>query len=141
MKSRNVLILGRQDHHELLHALADMGYAPRVRGSILLCMEKLRSESTAAIVVERDFTHADVLEFVLNVNDLDKRVPVIVLGQPAADRLEQKIAAQKQAVLLNLSLPDQRRPERLKVALQSVLDAHAATERDHLSGGFHEYSI
>jgi len=124
MKSKKILILGRQDNHEIPKAIIELGYFPVTRGSVILCYEQLRSRCIDAVVVERDFTHADVLEFVLNVRDLNRSVPIIVFGCSGGARHEHKLASLKSLILLDVPIEDQRQKDKVKVLLQRALEVH-----------------
>ncbi|MFC1761675.1 hypothetical protein ACFL6U_06305 [Planctomycetota bacterium] len=121
MESKYVLVLGRQGHHEIPQALTALGYNPIVRGSVIHCYEKLRSEYIVAVIVESDFTHADVLEFVLNVRDLDETVPIVVLGRSCKKNHEHKLIQQKHVFRLDLSTQEQRQSDKVKAELNNIL--------------------
>jgi DNA-binding NtrC family response regulator len=99
MDSRAILVLGTHSNRALIETFEDMGFSPIVRGSAQGSLEKLRHERFAAVVVDRRFTHADVLEFVLNVRDIDATVPLIVLGK-AADGESDKIVIDQKYVMV-----------------------------------------
>ncbi|MBN2269550.1 MAG: hypothetical protein JXN61_02990 [Sedimentisphaerales bacterium] len=100
MKPRNVLVLGNHAHRELEEALSRCGFTPQVWGSMRHSLEKLRRHQFNVVLVDRNFTQADVLEFILNVRDIDQQVPVIVLGS-GPDKIDRKIAKQSRTAILN----------------------------------------
>lgn len=99
MNSQAVLVLGNHGHKELAEALSRLGFIPQVWGSMGHSLEKIRHQQFGAILVDRKFTHADVLEFVLNVRDIDKKVPVLVIGS-GPEKIDRKIAKQDRTAIL-----------------------------------------
>lgn len=86
MRSSSVLVLGKKDNPELIENLLKIGLSPLVRETIQNSIYELRHEQFAGILVDNNSTNADVLEFVLNVRDIDGEIPIAVLG-PANDPL------------------------------------------------------
>ena len=101
MVSKNVLVLGNHSRHLLPNILKDLGFSPDIRGSVLHSLEHLQKQRVAAVVVDRDFTHADVLEFLLNVKDIDDSLPVVVVGRTGRDSVEQALRSQRQAAFID----------------------------------------
>ena len=117
MKSRDVLVLGNHANRELVEVLSRFGFVPQVWGSVQHSLEKLRHQKFAAILVDRNFTHADVLEFVLNVRDIDKKVPVVVIG-PGPEKIDRKIAKQDRTVILGTVESGNELADRLKEVMK-----------------------
>lgn len=100
MSSQAVLILGNHANRDLAQAVANAGFAPQVWGSMRHSLDKLVRERFAAVVIDRKFTRADVLEFILNIRDIDKTIPVVVVGPGKDERIERKIVDQDHTVVL-----------------------------------------
>lgn len=100
MNSQKVLILGSHAHRDLVQALASTGFIPQVWGSIRHSLDKLVRERFAAVVIDRKFTHADVLEYILNVRDIDKMIPVVVVGPGKDEQIERRIVNQDHTVVI-----------------------------------------
>ena len=94
LNESQVLILGDHQRHQIESLLERMDYTPIVRGSVEHCLELLRIRFFFAVFIDRNFTQADVLEFVLNVRDLDCDVPVIVIGRSEDAEFDCKIQQQ-----------------------------------------------
>ena len=75
-----VLVLGRRESNETADVVFDAGYTPVLRESIMSAIAALRRGRFRAIVVDCEHTAVDVLEFVLNVRDVDADVPIHVLN-------------------------------------------------------------
>jgi len=103
MASKNVLVLGNHSRHLLPNVLKNLGFVSEIRGSVLNCLSHLQCQRVAAVVVDRDFTHADVLEFLLNIKDIDDSLSVIIVGRTKNDTVEQALRTQRQAVFVNES--------------------------------------
>ncbi len=100
MNSQAVLVLGNHANKDLVEVLSSIGFAPQVWGSMQHSLDKLRHEKFAAILVDLKFTHADVLEFILNVRDIDKEVPVVVVGTVEDERIDRTIVKQARTRVL-----------------------------------------
>ena len=101
MNSQIVLVLGNIANRKLVEVLSGLGFAAQVWGSVQHSLEKIRHQKFTAILVDQKFTHADVLEFILNVRDIDKKVPVVVIGNGAEEKITQKIAKQDYTTVLS----------------------------------------
>jgi len=67
MAPPRVLILGDHNRHELADMLSSLGFSPTVWSSSIHYLAELRDNDAAAVVVDRDFTHADVLQFLFGI--------------------------------------------------------------------------
>lgn len=101
MKSKAVLVLGNHANRDLVQTLSHVGFVPQVWGSMRHSLDKLLPQRFAAVIVDRKFTHADVLEFVLNVRDINKEIPVVVIGSGKDEQMDKKIMRQNRTMILN----------------------------------------
>ena len=101
LNESQVLILGDHQRHQIEGILQRMNYAPLVRGSVQHCLELLRTRFLFAVFIDREFNQADVLEFVLNVRDLDCDVPVVVIGRSKDPELDSKIEQQGNVIIVD----------------------------------------
>jgi len=117
MNSQAVLVLGNHANRNLVEVLSGLGFAPQVWGSMKHSLDKLRHEKFAAILVDRKFTHADVLEFILNVRDIDKNISVVVIGLAKDERIDRTILKQDHTIILREFESRDRLAEKLAQAL------------------------
>ncbi len=117
MKSVAVMVLGTGRSKDLTEVIFNIGFTPLVRQKIQGALEKLRHEHLAAIIVDRDNIDVDVLEFILNVRDVNKQIPVIVIDRSADDEIDQVLLTQQQTFILS----EVDVPERLAEKLQHML--------------------
>jgi len=117
MNSQAVLVLGNHAHRDLVEVLSGLGFASQVWGSMQHSLDKLRHEKFAAILVDRKFTHADVLEFILNVRDIDKSISVVVIGPAKDERIDRTILKQDHTIILREFESRDRLAEKLAQAL------------------------
>ena len=96
MKSQAVLVLGTYANKDLVDILLSIGLAPLVRENIQGVLDKVRHEQFGAIVVDQRHANIDVLELILNVRDVDGRIPVVVLGKLRDEAIRKTLASQKQ---------------------------------------------
>ena len=94
MKPVAALILGSNQNDRLLNAFFAMGLAPIVRETMGAALTKLRHERFQLILVDRFRVDVDVLEFVLNVRDLDEATPILVAGRSTDVEEDQALARQ-----------------------------------------------
>jgi len=117
MNSQAVLVLGNHANRDLVEVLSGLGFASQVWGSVQHSLDKLRHEKFAAILVDRKFTHADVLEFILNVRDIDKNISVVVIGPAKDERIDRTILKQDHTIILREFESRDRLAEKLAQAL------------------------
>jgi FixJ family two-component response regulator len=101
MVSKRVLVLGNHASRKLPNILSSLGFAPQVWGSMRHSLDKLRRHKFAAVIVDQKFNRADPLEFILNIRDIDDKVPVVVLGSSKEKRIESEILKQNLTVILD----------------------------------------
>lgn len=101
MKSQAVLVLGHHANRDLVQTLSRVGFPPQVWGSMRHSLDKLRHQKFAAVIIDRKFTHADVLEFILNVRDINHKIPVLVIGPGQDEQMDRKILRLNHTVILN----------------------------------------
>jgi FixJ family two-component response regulator len=101
MNSQFVLVLGNHANRDLVEVLSGLGFASQVWGSMQHSLDKIRHQKFTAILVDQKFTHADVLEFILNVRDIDNKVPVVVIGNGTDEKIGGKISKQKNTTVLD----------------------------------------
>ena len=118
MNSQAVLVLGNHANRDLVKTLSRIGFAPQVWGSMRHSLEKLVQQRFAAVIVDRKFTSADVLEFILNVRDINKQIPVVIIGSGSDKRIDKKISRLGQTIILNGSGRDDTLDERLAYVLK-----------------------
>ena len=90
MRSTAALVMGRDENKHVMNLLLNAGLVPLVQRNIPQALDKLRHEHFAMIVVDRSHTDVDVLEFILNVRDIDGEIPIVVIGQ-SDDTLDDQI--------------------------------------------------
>jgi DNA-binding NtrC family response regulator len=101
MNSQAVLVLGNHANRDLVQTLSRVGFTPHVWGSMRHSLDKLRHQTFAAVIVDRKFTHADILEFILNVRDINQNIPVVVIGSGPDEQIDRKIMRQNHTIILN----------------------------------------
>lgn len=64
------------------------------------CLDKLVHKRFAAVVIDRKAVDDDILEFILNVRDIDKTIPVAIIGRGKDEQIERKIINQDNTIIL-----------------------------------------
>ena len=75
-----ILVLGFDEQDDLSNTLFEAGYVPIVRGNMMEALSKLKHEPFAAVLVDKNHSEEDTLEFILNIRDMDGQIPIIVFG-------------------------------------------------------------
>jgi DNA-binding NtrC family response regulator len=119
MDSKIVLVLGNIANRKLVEVLSGLGFASQVWGSMQHSLKKIRHQKFTAILVDQKFTHSDVLEFILNVRDIDKKIPVVVIGNGADEKIAQKIAKQDYTTVLGEVESNDKLSEKLEQVLNT----------------------
>ncbi|HUW33644.1 MAG TPA: hypothetical protein VM223_18710 [Planctomycetota bacterium] len=130
MTTDSVLVLGTGENLELRERLFDTGFAPLIRGTTSDVIKTLRRGQFAAIVVDADHVSVDLLEFVLNVRDVNADVPVLIIGGQPDPRTGKMLRSQQRIHMLRTT---GRSPE-LARRLRRVLAMDPGRNRRGTSG-------
>jgi FixJ family two-component response regulator len=125
MNSKDILVLGSHAQSDLMQSLSRVGFVPQVWGSMRHTLDKLLHQRFAAVIVDRKFTHADVLEFILNVRDINQEIPVIVIGSGNDERIDRKISKLGRTIILNGS-------ERNDILADKLVQAFTCSEKENV---------
>jgi DNA-binding NtrC family response regulator len=125
MNSQAVLVLGNHANRDLVKTLSRVGFTPQVWGSMRHSLEKLVHQRFTAVIVDRKFTTADILEFVLNVRDINQQIPVVIIGSGSDKRIDKKISRLEHTIILNGSGRDDTLGVRLAHVLKYSKDENA----------------
>lgn len=130
MRSQAVLVLGTYANRNLIEVLFNIGFSPLVREDIQGALTKLRHEQFTAIVVDRKYANTDVLEFVLNVRDIDKEIPVVVLGKLTDEAVHRTLQNQNQTIVVE----EIGNTEKLAEKLEQILTSPEGSINDQKDG-------
>ena len=89
-----VMVMGSRRSRPLLEALDKAGVRPALEQSMPKALAALEQNRVAAVVVDRARVDVDALEFVLNVRDVDSRLPVLIVGRSDDRKSDATLAAQ-----------------------------------------------
>ena len=117
MKPAIVLILGRTGKGSLEELGFALGLTVVVRERMQDALSKLRHEGLAAVLVDRKHVNIDVLEFILNVRDIDDHVPVFVVGRSHENGTDKVLLSLRRTFLLDGPDVQDRLAEELGKAL------------------------
>jgi DNA-binding NarL/FixJ family response regulator len=120
MKSQSVLVLGTYANKGLVDIILGIGLVPLVKGNIQDVLDKLRHEQFGAIVVDQRYANPDVLEFILNVRDIDKQIPVVVLGKLSDEAVRKTLAGQRQTMIVEDTADGNKLAARLEEIFASL---------------------
>ena len=120
MNPHIVLVLGNIANRKLVEILSGLGFASQVWGSMQHSLEKLQQQKFTAILVDQKFTHTDVLEFILNVRDIDKKVPVVVIGNGTDEKITRNIAKQDHITMVSEIESNDKLTEKLEQVLKTL---------------------
>jgi len=101
LKRATVMVVGSRQSRPLLEALNKAGARPVLKQSMPKALTALRQDRIAAIVVDRARVGIDALEFVLNVRDVDPRLPVLIVGRSSDRKSDLTLAAQDATYLVD----------------------------------------
>ena len=113
--TKAVLVLSTDNEGDLVETLFGLGLIPLVRQNMMQALHKIRHERFVAVFLDLDHSRADALEFVLNIRDIDRRIPVIVIGEPDNDCERQVLAKQPETFFVT------DKPNQLSMKLKSIL--------------------
>lgn len=75
-----VLVLTNDEHSDLFDTLFSLGYVPIIRHKMVSALKEIHHKSAAVIFLDVQFIEIDALEFVINVRDIDKHLPIVILN-------------------------------------------------------------
>lgn len=102
----SLLVLGSDRNRAFTETLRDLRFDPVFLGSMEALLHALRHSQASAILVDRDRKKADDLELVLNIRDVDERIPIILVGSPAHNRTEALLFRQPATFVIHKPVND-----------------------------------
>lgn len=107
-KERKValLVLGSQRKKAFVETLRELRFDPTFLGSMEAVLHALRHTQASAVLVDRDGKKADDLELVLNIRDVDERIPILLIGSPAERQTETLLWRQPATFLIHKPVSD-----------------------------------
>ena len=98
--SKTILVLGINHQSDLGEIIFNLGFIPIFRKDILPALDILRHDRFKLVVMDLRRLDVDVLEFILNVRDINSRMPVLVLGDSTSCLNHQDILGQLNTFIL-----------------------------------------
>lgn len=98
--SKTILVLGVNHKSDLEETLFNLGFIPIFRKDILPALEILRHDRFKLVIMDLRSLNVDVLEFILNVRDVNSRIPVLVLGDSKSSLNHQDVLDQLNTFIL-----------------------------------------
>ena len=117
MKTPIVLVLGKYNNKYLIDIIYNIGFVPLICKNIQGVVSRLRHEHFAVILVDCRYTDIDILELVLNVEDIDKRTPIVILGKLTDESVHKTLAKKRQITIYE----DTQKGNKLAVRLEEIL--------------------
>jgi CheY-like chemotaxis protein len=114
MQNTVVLVIEDSNNSRLKKDIVGFGLNPVVSGSMTEALSEIRHRRFAAIFIDSETSSVDSLEAVLNVRDLDTRVPIFVTGDLPNRRYEQLLMSRR-AVFLFPQLDSDSEPEVMRI--------------------------
>lgn len=96
----NVLVLGCERHKAFSRMLREIKLVPTFVRSLEGLLHALRHMQAAAILVDRTQRIVDELELVLNVRDLDKEIPILLVGSLPEARVDAILSSRHRTYLI-----------------------------------------
>ena len=121
-KKTALLVLGSERNRTFRETLRELRFDPTFLGSMEAVLYALRHTQASAVLVDRDRSEADDLELVLNIRDLDDRIPIFLVGRPARRQTEDLLWRQPATFLIHKAVNDTS----LGQELIPFIEAHAS---------------
>lgn len=94
MRPTAVLVIASSEQSPCVQVLDGMGFIPLVRREMQEAIDKLRREPFAAVCIDGGCEQVDVLECVLNIRDVNRQTPVLVVHGNRSDHFARLLAQQ-----------------------------------------------
>ena len=72
------MIISDNENSEIIRKISKRKISTIVRRTILAAIDILRHYDLSAIIIDKENQQFDALEFVLNIRDIDRRVPIYI---------------------------------------------------------------
>jgi len=119
---RSLLVVGRTPNARLRRALARHGFASVAAHDMPAGLREVREGNVSAVLVAGERPGVDALEFVLNVRDIDGKVPILI----AVGTVDADVDEALMTVGGALPLREYEGPESLAAEVELVLGAENA---------------
>lgn len=121
-----MLVLASERNRAFAQMLSKLKLVPTFVTSLEGVVHAIRHMQAKAVLVDRTQGSTDDLELVLNVRDLDPKIPIILIGSSRVDRADEILAGQTGTFLIHKPINSSSlAPELKKVAQQAGLsDVH-----------------
>jgi DNA-binding NtrC family response regulator len=106
VRELTLLVLGSARNRAFARILRELRFEPTFLASMEELLHALRHTRASAVLVDRDKGNADDLELVLNIRDLDDRVPIILIGSPGEAETEVLLRRQPATILIHKAAGD-----------------------------------
>ena len=104
----STLILTRDMSASLKDGMRSIGLAALRVGTVDDAVKKLKYGFYTAVLLDERCTNVDSLEFVLNVRDVDPAVPILILGPPRKESVDDALRSQRGVYRIqHLTTPEQ----------------------------------
>lgn len=117
-----VLVLGTHKNKKLTDVLNEAGFEPIIRRTMLEALDKIRRRTFSAVVIDRDVTDVDLLEFTFNVRDYRSDIPVIVVGEKRRTPTDRMARSLPGTIDLGPTGNLAKKPSRLKDAINTGVE-------------------
>jgi DNA-binding response OmpR family regulator len=100
-----ILLLSNYNNN-LIDLVYNLGLTPILKETMESALSTLRHYNFSAIIVDREFTNIDTLEFILNAWDVYSQVPVIVIDKSNESNNELAVLDQQKVFCLTKDIED-----------------------------------
>jgi len=107
-------VLGYDRGKAFSRTLADTSFFPTFLNSLEGLLHALSHTRAKAILVDREQKKADELELVLNVRDMDGRIPILLIGSTRSEGTDKILQGQHATFLVRKPITDCSLAEELK---------------------------
>jgi DNA-binding response OmpR family regulator len=76
----NILIISDDENSEIIKTLNRRKMVTVIRRTILTAMDFLRYNDVSAIIIDKKHRDVDILEFSLNIRDINKVTPIFIIN-------------------------------------------------------------
>jgi two-component SAPR family response regulator len=83
----NILIISDDENSEIIKTLNRRKMVTVIRRTILTAMDFLRYNDVSAIIIDKKHRDVDILEFSLNIRDINKLTPIFIINEPFDEQM------------------------------------------------------
>ncbi len=91
INSVNLIVLAGKNKDQIIKEMLNSGYLPVSMDSLSKILNEARHNNYAAVLVDQEQSSLDPLELILNLREIDEKLPVLIFGQNSKEDYDRRL--------------------------------------------------